>query len=268
MDLRETTTWPASRRSFLTLALAFLLAPPRRLAAEVAVRRGSFAADVGILYSTLNFRLEGGVEESIDRIAGRYEVRVIGQGDGIANRIESSGVLREGRWMPLRGASWFQVRGRESRTQVTYDYGRRIIEYHARGETFFLRRLRVVDDVVALPDGLVVDDALTALLNYRDGFWRPQPDGGLRTHVVRRRRRDNEGPDDVAGSYRAELLPVELRIEPDPETRKASALLDLSGFSSWARRDRPARILFDEQRRAALITGSMALGTSLTIRLG
>jgi hypothetical protein len=85
---------------------------------------------------------------------------------------------------------------------------------------------------------------------------------------VRRRRSDNEGPDDVAGSYRAELLPLELRIEADSETRKPSALLDLSGFSSWARRDRPARIVFDEQRRPALITGSMALGTSLTIRLG
>jgi hypothetical protein len=151
---------------------------------------------------------------------------------------------------------------------VTYDYGGRTVEYHARGETFFLRKLRVVDDVVPLPDGVMVDDALSASLNYRDGYWKPQPDGRLRTHVVRRRRSDNEGPDDVTGSYRAELLPLELRIEADSETRKPSALLDLSGFSSWARRDRPARIVFDEQRRPALITGSMALGTSLTIRLG
>jgi hypothetical protein len=208
------------------------------------------------------------VEESIDQEAGRYAVRVTGQGDGIANRIESRGVLREGRWAPLQTASWFQVRGRESRTQVAYDYGRRTVEYHARGETFFLRKLRMVDDVVPLPDGMVVDDALSASLNYRDGYWRPQPDGRLRTHVVRRRRSDNEGPDDVARSYRAELLALELRIEPDPETRRPSALLDLSGFSSWARRDRPARIVFDEARRPALITGSMALGTSLTIRLG
>jgi hypothetical protein len=126
----------------------------------------------------------------------------------------------------------------------------------------------VVDDMVPLPEGIIVDDALSALLNYRDGFWKPQPDARLRTHVVRRRRSENEGPDDVAASYRAELLPLELKIEPDPETRRASALLDLSGFSSWARRDRPARIVFDDQRRPTLITGSMALGTSLTIRLG
>jgi hypothetical protein len=257
-----------SRREFLALSLAVLLTPRRVLAAGPAVRRGSFAADVGILYSMLNFRLQGAVEESVDREGGRYEVLVTGHGDGIANRIESRGVLREGRWMPVAGASWFQVRGRESRTRVTYDYGRRTVEYHARGETFFLRKLRVVDDVVPLPEGVMVDDALSASLNYRDGYWKPQPDGRLRTHVVRRRRSDNEGPDDVTGSYRAELLPLELRIEADPETRKPSALLDLSGFSSWARRDRPARIVFDEQRRPALITGSMALGTSLTIRLG
>jgi hypothetical protein len=263
----EMIDWSSNRRNFLTLALAFLLAPPR-LGAEAVVRRGRFAAEVGILYSMLSFRLEGGVEESIDRGRGRYEVRVSGQGDGIANRVESSGVLREGRWMPLRGASWFQVRGRESRTQVTYDYDRRVVEYHARGETFFLRKLRIVDDVLPLPDGMVVDDALSASLNYRDRYWTPQPDGRLRTHIVRRKRSDTEGPDDVARSYRAELLPLELRIQPEPDTRRPSALLDLSGFSSWARRDRPARIVFDEERRPALITGSMALGTSLTIRLG
>jgi hypothetical protein len=85
---------------------------------------------------------------------------------------------------------------------------------------------------------------------------------------VRRRRSDNEGPDDVAQSYRAELVPLELKIEPEPETRKPSALLDLSRFSSWARENQPARIVFDEERRPLLITGSMILGTSVTIRLG
>jgi hypothetical protein len=122
--------------------------------------------------------------------------------------------------------------------------------------------------VVPIPDGAVVDDALSASLNYRDGLWKPGADGRLRTHLVRRRRSDNEGPDDVARAYKAELLPLELKLEPEPQTRKTSALLDLSGFSSWASRDKPARIVFDEQRRLALITGSLALGTSLTIRLG
>jgi hypothetical protein len=160
------------------------------------------------------------------------------------------------------------VRGRESRTQVTYDYERHVIEYHARAETFFLRRLRVVDDVLPLPPGVPLDDAISAALNYREGLWTPQPDGRLHTHVVRRRRKEDEGPDDVAASYRAEVIPLELKIEPDPETRKPAALLDLSRFSSWARESRPARIVFDDERWPALITGSMILGTSVTIRLG
>jgi hypothetical protein len=152
--------------------------------------------------------------------------------------------------------------------QVTYDYERRLVEYHARGETFIMRRLRVVDDVVPLPVGVTIDDAISASLNFRDGRWTPHRDGRLQTYVVRRRRSDNEGPDDVAQSYRAELVPLELKIEPEPETHKQSALLDLSRFSSWARENRPARIVFDDQRRPLLITGSMILGTSVTIRLG
>jgi hypothetical protein len=257
---------PVNRRDFLTLVLALLLAPAR-LAAEPVARQGTFAADVGILYQMLTFQLKGDVQESVDRAAGRYDVRISGQGSAIANRIESNGVLRDGRWVPLRGASWFQVRGRESRTQISYDHDRRLVEYHARGETFFMRRLRVVDDVVTLPGGVTVDDAISALLNYREGLWTPRADGRLHTHVVRRRRAENEGPDDVAQSYRAEVIPLELKIEPDPETRQPAALLDLSRFSSWARENRPARIVFGEDRRPALITGSMILGTSVTIRL-
>jgi hypothetical protein len=259
---------PIARRDFVTLAIAFLLAPGGRLGAEPVARRGTFAADVGILYQMMTFHLEGEIHETVDRAAGRYEVRVSGEGDGIANRVESAGRFRDGRWVPLRGASWFQVRGRESRVRVTYDYDQRTIEYHAKGETFFIRRMRVVDDTVALPVGATVDDSISAALNYRDGYWKPGPDGELRTHVVRRRRNPNEGPDDVARVYRAELAPLALKLEHDPASRKASALLDLSRFSSWAREDRPARITFDHERRPALITGSMILGTSLTIRLG
>ena len=256
-----------NRRCFLTLALGVLLAPVR-VVAEPVVRQGTFSAGVGILYQMLTFQLKGDVQESVDRGAGRYHVLISGQGEGIANRIESSGVVREGRWVPLRSASWFQVRGRESRVDVTCDYGRRLIEYHARGETFLMRRLRIVDDVLPLPAGMTFDDAISALLNFREGHWAPRPDGRLQTHVVRRRRSENEGPDDVAQAYRAELVPLELKIEPDPETRRPSALLDLSRFSTWARENRPARIVFDEERRPALITGSMILGTSVTIRLG
>jgi hypothetical protein len=251
----------------MTLMLAGLLAPAS-LAAGPISRRSAFAAEVRILYQMLSFQLKGDVQESVDLAAGRYDVRVNGWGDGVANRIESSGVLREGRWVPLRSASWFEVRGRESRVNVTYDYGRRLVEYRARGETFLMRRLRVVDDVVPLPVGMSVDDAVSALLNFRDGRWMPGADGRLQTHVVRRRRSDNEGSDDVVGTYRAELVPLDLRVEPESETRKPSALIDLSRFSSWAREERPARIVFDDERRPTLITGTMILGTSVTIRLG
>jgi hypothetical protein len=257
---------PIDRRSFLTLALAALLAPAR-LGAEPAVRRGPFAVEVGILYEMLTFRMSGDIEERYDQAAGRYDIRVSGQGDGIASRIEATGERRRGRWVPRHDASWFLVRGRESRSEIRYDHDRRLVEYRARSETFFRRRVRVVDDTVPIPAGMIVDDGISALLNYRDGLWTPTPEGRLRTHVVRRRRAEHEGPDDVAAGYRAELAPLDLTVETDPQTQGPVALVDLSRFSSWAHRDRPARVVFDAERRPALITGSMILGTSLTIRL-
>src|SRR5712664_2335027 len=214
------------RRDFLTLTLAVLLAPDRLLAAEPAVRRNAYAVDIGILYRMLSFHLEGSFEERVDRGAGRYEVRGAGQGSGIANRIESSGVLRNGLWSPVHGAFWFQMHGRESKTQIAYDHERRRIEYHAWGETFFLRRVRVVDDVLTIPDGLHVDDAISASLNYRDGRWTPDAEGRLRTYVVRRRRSESEGPDEVARAYRGEVVPLDLTVTADPESRTPAALVD------------------------------------------
>jgi hypothetical protein len=256
------------RRDFLSLTLTLLLAPARLLAADPAVRRNTYAVDIGILYSMLSFHLEGSYDEQVDRRAGRYEVRGAGQGSGIANRIESSGVLRNGRWTPVYGAHWFQLHGRESRTQVTYDHERRRIEYHARGETFFLRRIRAVDDTLTIPDGLHVDDAISATLNYRDRRWTPDAQGRLRTYVVRRRRGENEGPDDVVRTYRGEVVPLDLTVTADPESRQPAALVDFSRFTSWARQSRPARVVFDEERRPTLITGTMILGSTLSIRLG
>jgi len=257
-----------SRREFLTVAVVLAVAPGRSLAAEPAVRRGPYVLDVGLLYSMLSFHLEGTFEEQVDRTAGRYTVHSTGQGDRISSRVESRGVLRDGRWAPERATSYFEIYGRQSRTDISYDHARRSVEYHARGETFMMRKLRVVDDVLAMPEGMHVDDAISALLNYRDGRWGADAQGRLRTHVVRRRQGDNEGPDDVARNYRAEFAPLELTVAPDPETRKPAALLDLSRFSSWARSSKPARIVFDEERRPTLITGPMILGSSVSIRLG
>lgn len=259
-----------TRRQFLTLAAAaplpLLLPAGVGVAAEIQPRKGTYAAEVGLLYDVLTFRLAGTVQEAVDRSTGRYEVRAIGEGDGIANRVESVGRLREGRWAPERSTSWFQVKGRESRSEITYDWAARRIDYRFRGETFFLRRLRVVEDSIAIPEGAHVDDVISAVFNYSNGTWPPEPDGSYRTQVVRRRKNENEGPDDVDRNARAELVPFALTVERDKETGKQTAVFDMTRFSSWARRNQPARILFGANRRPELVTSSLMLGTSVTIR--
>lgn len=253
------------RRQFLTLPLTLLFAPSVRALAEPELVKATYAAHIGILYDMVTLHLQGSIEENVDRGAGRYRIIAKGTGPGIANHVDSTGILRDGRWTPVRSQSWFDVRGRQSRTEIAYHWGRRQIEYHARGETFFLRRLRVVDDVVPVPDSAHVDDVMSATLNYADGRWPTQADGAHRTLVVRRRRSDNEGPDDIASSYRAEIVSLELKIVSDA-SGKTTALFDLSRFSSWAKPSQPARIVFSQNRRPELITTSMILGTSVAIR--
>jgi hypothetical protein len=255
------------RRRFLTLPIGLLLKPFAPVSAEPLVYRRPYAADVGVLYDVLRFQLKGTVEESIDRRAGQYRVVIAGDGDSIANRVESVGRLQGGRWAPLRSHSWFTVRGRLSRTDIDYDYARSKIAYRARSETFFLRKLRTVDDVVAIPTGTHVDDVVSATLNYADALW-PAENGILRTFVVRRQRAENEGPDDVSVRYRAEIAPLDAKMIPEPQNGKSSALFDLSPFSSWIRPAQPARIVFGTDRRPELISTTLILGSFVTIRLG
>lgn len=272
------------RRRFLTLTLGLpgllpLASAPPPLHAAVAagrpgptadpadIRRTAYAVDVALLYDALRFQLTGTLQEWLDPAAGRYGITAVGHGPRGGNRLEAEGRLRGGRWAPIRSASFVEVAGRQSRTEVAYDYDRRTIHYQYRGETFLLRRARVADDIVPIPDGLHVDDLSSAVLNFAEGRWPPAGDGRYRTHVVRRRRPDKEGPDDVSGPYRAELVPIAFRPEPDPETGRPTALFDISGFTGWARDDRPARVVFDADRRPAVIRASLVLGTSVTIRL-
>src|SRR5262245_57530109 len=133
------------RRDFFIVSAALLLAPGHRLAAQPAGRRGTFAAEFGVLYGVLNYQVNGEIEENVDRGAGRCEVRLTGEGSGVTNRVEMQAEFREGRWAPVRSESKFEVQRREGWTRVKYDYERRRVEYHARAETFFLRKLRVVD---------------------------------------------------------------------------------------------------------------------------
>ena len=262
---------PLDRRGFLTLAaglpLAALLGPVRGVSGATQSRRAAFTAEVGLLYDALTFRLDGTIDEAVDREAGRYQVSANGEGNGVASRIESIGRLRDGVWTLDRANSWFMVRGRESRSEITCDWEARRIHYRFRGETFFLRRQRVVDDTVAVPDGVHVDDVISALLNYSDARWKPQPDGGYRTLVIRRRRREDEGPDDIPSDSGAELVPFELRVGLDQPTGKPAAFFDMTRFSSWARQGHPARIVFSANRRPELITSALILGTSITVRL-
>jgi hypothetical protein len=260
-----------SRRQFLTLPLALLVPTAARALAQGQslaqgqVVRSTYAAEIGILYDMLTLRLQGSLEETVDRSSGEYRVQAMGTGPGIANRFNSTGVLRNERWAPVRSESWFDIRGRQTRTEINYDWRKRQIRYRARGETFFLRRLRVVDDQLSLADGAHVDDIMSATLNYADGRWRPDADGAHRTLVVRRRRAEDEGPDDVAASYRAEVVTLDLKTVADT-SGKATATFDLSPFSSWAKPSHPARIVFAHTRRPELITTYMILGTSVTIR--
>ena len=265
--------YPLNRRQFLTLSLKLLLAPalvhtaPWLVRAEPETRRTAYDVDVGVLWNAMTFHLPGTLEEAVDRATGRYEIKAVGQGSKIQNRVESRGMLVDGRWSPAEATSWFLVAGRETRSQTLYDHDRRRIEYHFKGETFFLRRLRVADDVLTIPPDVHVDDVITTVLNYADGRWPPQPDGSYRTHVVRRQRPEKEGPDDVSQAYRAEIVPLAMKVASEPETGKAAASLDLTRFSSWAKERQPARVVFGSDRRPETITASLILGTSITIRL-
>jgi len=258
------TRW-VNRRHFLTLPVALALGPWAAAWAAVQARKASYTVDVGILHDLFTFRLAGTVEETVDRLAGRYDVTMAGQGTGIANRIQSHGRLIGGRWAPVHTSVSVQVAGRESRSDVAYDWERGTIDYHFRGETFLLRRLRVVDDTVAIPPGQHVDDAVSAMLNHADGQWPAGPDGRLHTSVVRRRRAEKEGPDDVEASYRAELVPFVLSLGTDA-SGVTTAQIDMTRFSSWARADQPARVVFGPSRRPRLIASSLILGTSIAIR--
>jgi hypothetical protein len=255
-----------TRRQLIALALGLLLAP-RRAGGSAETRQGTFSADVGILYGVLSFHLAGTIEETIDRAAGRYAVKIRGQGSDISNSVDTEGVLHEGRWTPVRTRSRSLVHGRESRLDMTYDHAKRIVEYSSRSETFFLRRVRAADDTLALPPGLHVDDVMSATLNYAEQRWPPEGDGTFRTHVVRRHRPKGEGADEVQKRYHAELVPFVLRVAPDTSSGRPTALFDMTRFSSWALEDKPARIVFGPHRRPESITTSLMLGTSVAIRI-
>jgi hypothetical protein len=261
-----------SRRRLLTLAAAFALAPrPEAAWAEAATadtpsRRLGYEAEVTVLHAALRFQLTGAIDERVDRVGGHYAVTHEGEGSRISSRGETTGMLRDGRWLPLRTRSWMQLAGREGRLDVAYDYERRLVHYRARSETFFLGRLRVVDDTLPLAPGVHVDDTISALLNLADRQWRPGPSGALETRIVRRRRERREGLVETSGEFRAEIVPVFLRLKGDPASGRQTALVDLTALSSWAQQDEPALILLGVDGRPEVITSRLMYGTTFRMR--
>ena len=94
-----------SRRQFLTLPLGLLFPTSAQALAQGQIVRGTYAADIGILYDMFNLKLHGSIEERVDRRVGEYRVLARGTGPGIANRLDSSGILHNGRWTPVRSQS-------------------------------------------------------------------------------------------------------------------------------------------------------------------
>jgi hypothetical protein len=256
------------RRSFLALALMGLLAPRAPAAAPTSRKDFTFRVDVGVLFDLLAFNVTGSLVEEIDWQAGAYRVAFAGEGAGITNRTEASGVIRGGRFAPVSMTSGGTVRGRDNRLEVFYDYAAGRVHYHSVAHTLLLGRRREVADVLLLPGDQPLDDLVSAALNFAADRLEVGPDGLHRTAVVRRARAANEGPDDVSPSgYRAEIVPLRFRVTPEPVHGRLTALVDLTRFSSWARASRPARITFDPRRHVESVDSPLILGSSVKVRL-
>ncbi len=257
------------RRAFLATPLSLLLLPRTALAALSGTPQPqAFAVDVGVLFDMISFALRGAVTRDIDEAAGRYRITVDGEGDKISVHTETNGVIRQGRYLPVQLHSTSTIRGRESRLDLLYDHDKGTVEYHSVGHTFFLGRRRQVDDLLKLPTDRHVDDLLSAELNFAADKLDRDPDGTYRTYIVRRSRPENEGPDDVSPSgYRAELIPLRFQVVPDETSRRLRAQIDITGFSSWARRNQPAQVTFGPDRHVESVQSKLMLGTTFKARL-
>lgn len=258
-----------SRREFLTtsILLPLFLFNRRFPQAQAQSRQGAtYHVVAGVFFGLFTFNLDGSIQEQIDRAAGRYRVVVAGQGSQIANRLESTGIIRGRRFVPSATNIFLDLRGRESRTAIAYDHVRGLIDYRHVSHTFFLGRRREVHDIVHPYPDQQVDDLVTATLNYAEGALQTDATGAFRTYVVRRTRSENEGPDDVQlAGYRAEIVPLVVSIGHEPAGGRDVGWLDLTRLSSWARRGTPLRIAFGPDRRPESIQADLVFGTSVRI---
>jgi len=261
-------TSESSRRVFLLAIGSFLSAVNRVHADGVSRSQEAYKVDVGVLYGLLTLTLSGSVSHEVDPAAGRYRLKMEGQGAGATHRTESVGVVREGRCHPTESRLYQSIRGRETNVSIAYDYARRLVEYHSVGHTLLLGRRRQVDDTLRLPEGEAVDDLASAYINFAANKLDGDGAGRYRTLIVRRAWKDNEGPDDVSPSgYRAMLAPVRFQVAPDPATGGLRGDLDMTSLSSWARPSHPAKVTFDQHRHLQSFQTSLILGTTITVRL-
>ncbi len=263
-----------SRRALLlglsAVALGHFIPGRTATAAAVSTRSSGYRVDISMLWGILRYSVTGSMVEEIDAGAGRYRVLITGTGTGVTSRIDARGLIDEaGRYRPLEMKNTHSMAGRESWLSITYDYGRGLVDYRAVGHTLLLGRRRQVDDLVTLPAGRRVDDAVSAGLNLAAGHLERDASGMYQMSILRRSRPPGEGPDDVTpGAYRVEVVPVRFRVEPDPRTGKLGAQVDMSGWSSWARPDQPAHLVFTPDRRLESIEARLVLGSTVRMRLG
>jgi hypothetical protein len=261
-----------SRRAVLvglgSLALGLSLPRRRAAAAALAARSFEYRVDISMLYALLRYSVGGSMVEEVDTSAERYRVLITGSGTGVSSRIEARGLIDNGRYRPLELKSSHSFVGRLSSLSITYDYTRGLVDYHAVGHTLISGRRRQVDDVVVLPPDQPIDDGVSAGFNFAAGRLEQAPDGAYRMFVLRRSRPKGEGPDDVTpGAYRVEVVPVRFQVGPDPATGKLTAQLDMSSWSSWARADQPARLVFTPERRLESIDTRLIWGSTVRMRL-
>src|SRR2546426_11270589 len=103
------------------------------------------------MWDFFTFAVTGTVTEEINLAAGRYRMVLAGEGSSITAHPEASGVIREGRFVPVETHSRSTIRGREGTLHLLYDYDRGTAEYHPPGHTFSPPRRRQAAHTFTLP---------------------------------------------------------------------------------------------------------------------
>ena len=62
-------------------------------------------------------------------------------------------------------------------------------------------------------------------------------------------------------------VPLRFQTTPDGATGRLNALIDITGFSSWARRGQPARVTFGPDRHLESVHSKLMLGTTFKVSL-